>query len=192
VIQGGYHLRTNGREYRIRKDDLIYYHQSELVEWLENERQVVFLSVGFIAPDLMPLPMDRRVFPSSVRIRKNFLALYAASLLSNPMERAMKTHAKLLSVLEQIGGFSHRIGHEDSLWQQAEDWLRQHRKFHATLDELTESIPCGRATIVRACRRSTGISPQHRLRQIRMEESLGLLRFSTLSVTQVAHHLGYS
>jgi AraC-like DNA-binding protein len=195
VVEGHYQLRTNGREYAIGPNDVIYYHEMEEVEWLGNRERVTFLSVGFSAPKLPPLGLDMRVFPSDPFIRKNFHALYEASLLSGRTERNLKIISSLSSILGRIEeknhGFSNASPEEGSAWWTLEDRLRRDRRFRPTLEELADLAHCSRASIVRNCRRATGQSPMSRIRQLRMEEAKGLLRFSTLNVTQVAEYLGY-
>jgi len=196
VLEGGYRLRTNGRTYDIHSGDVIYYHESEEVEWLGNDQTVIFLSVGFTASNLAPLPLDRRTFPSDRKIRQDFQALYNYSLLPGREERIFKTYAALLAILGQIelrtGGFSQIPGYTDGSWWAVEEYLRRNRRFRPTLDELASLANCSRPTIVRLCRRATGTSPHLRLQQLRMEEAKGLLRFSTLTITEVAEYLGYS
>jgi len=195
VLEGHYQLRTNKREYAIRPGDVIYYHETEDVEWLGNQERVTFLSVGFSASKLPPLPLDMRVFPSDGVIRKNFHAFYEASLLSDRTERNFKVFSALLAVLghiqEKKHAFSSASEEENSSWWRLEDRLRRERRFRPMLEELAEMAHCSKAGIVRNCRRATGQSPMSRIRQLRMEEAKGLLRFSTLNITQIAEYLGY-
>ncbi len=196
VLKGEYHLRTNRREYHIRPGNIIYYHESEDVEWLGNRRTVVFYSVGFTAPALAPLPLDRRVFPSDAVMRKAFHDLYTAAQLPGRTERSVKAFSALLTLLGRIEektlGFSKTPEEGCATWWSVEERIRRTRQFRPALDELADLACCSRASIVRSCRRATSESPMRRIQQLRMEEARGLLKFSTLNVTQVAEYLGYS
>jgi AraC-like DNA-binding protein len=195
VIRGEYALRTNAREYAIRPGDVIYYHETEEVEWLGNSRPVVFYSVGFLAPELRPLPVDTRVFPSTPALRAAFADLYAASLLPRGPARALRIHAQMLGIVLQVESWRSIADPERpagaSSWWDLERLLRERRLFRPTLDELAHIVHRSRASIVRDCRAATGQSPMRRLREMRMAEARGLLRFSTLNVTQVSRYLGY-
>ncbi|MCK6470555.1 MAG: AraC family transcriptional regulator [Planctomycetes bacterium] len=194
VVSGSYDLRTNERAYRIRRGDVIYYHESEAVEWRGNATRVVFYSVGFVAPSWPPLPPERRVFPSTPELRRGFERIHAASRLARDAERALQTNAALLDVLCLIDARVPRHvpgAHGDPKWWTAEQAVRERGLFRPTLEALGGLASCGRATIVRACRRTTGQSPLQRMRQIRMEEARGLLLYSGLNVSQVAEYLGY-
>jgi AraC-like DNA-binding protein len=195
VLEGAYRLRTNGREYDIRAGDVIYYHETEEVEWLGNAERVSFYSVGFLAPGLPPLPPERRAFTSSPAMRAAFEDLYAASLLPRGARRALGIHAALLRVVLDIDWWQRPAPAEPAeaaaLWWRLERWLREKRRFRSNIDELAAEAGSSRSSVVRACRAATGESPMRRLRQVRMAEAQGLLRFSTLNVGQVAEYLGY-
>lgn len=69
--------------------------------------------------------------------------------------------------------------------------MRRARQFRTPLAELAEIGSNSPATVVRSCRRATGQSPLRRQRSLRLEEACGLLRHSTLSISEIARHLGY-
>lgn len=195
LVAGAYRLRTNGREYDVKTRDVIYYHETEEVEWLGNRETVAFYSVGFMAPSLEPLPPKRRVFPSNARIRSAFEDLYAASLAAHDEKRSLKLHGALLRILAELDwpAKNTTVGEafEPSLWWEAERRVRERRCFRMTLAELAAELHCSRATVVRACREAVGTSPMRRLRDLRMAEALGLLHYSTLNISQIAEYLGY-
>jgi AraC-like DNA-binding protein len=156
---------------------------------------VTFLSVGFTAPNLAPLPLDQRVFPSDPVMRRAFHTLYGAAQLSGRTERSLKAFSALLALLgrieEKTHGFSKTPEEGCATWWAVEERIRRTRQFRPALDELAQLACCSRASIVRSCRRATGESPMRRIQQLRMEEARGLLKFSTFNVTQVAEYLGY-
>jgi len=195
VLEGGYRLRTNGRDYLVQAGDLIYYHETEEVEWLGNETDVSFYSVGFLAPRLAPPPFEKRVLTADKAIRRAFDALYAAAGDPFSDEALCAMYAALFQILT---GVRRRLG-EAKLgqlkggdeWWQVEGALRSKRMFRASLDELAAIAGLGRGTLARRCVEATGVSPGKRLRMIRMEEARGLLQCSSLSVSQIADYLGY-
>ncbi len=195
LTAGHYRLTANGREYRVATGDMVYYHESEAVAWEGDASQVVFYSVGFLAPQMPPLPIERRVFRASPRMRRAFAQLYAA-WESGREQRSLAVYARLADLLDAVQqvGISGSVGAgPDSarLWWEAENAVRRRRLFRPTLRQICQAAATSRGKLIRACRRATGSTPIQRLREIRMEEARGLLQFAHLNVTQIAEYLGY-
>jgi AraC-like DNA-binding protein len=195
LTAGHYRLTANGREYRVTAGDMVYYHESEAVAWEGDASQVVFYSVGFLAPQMRPLPIERRVFRASARMRWTFAQLYAA-WESGRQQRALVVYARLadlLAAVQQAGLTESVDAPPDAarLWWEAENVVRRRRLFRPTLKQICQAAATSRGTLIRACRQATGTTPIRRLREIRMEEARGLLQFAHLNVTQIADYLGY-
>lgn len=195
ILEGEYHLTTNGRQYDVRQNDIIYYHETEEVFVKLDEHPVAFYSIGFLAPDFPPLPIDRRVFPASERIINVFHSLFEKY---HECHNIRQKHLGIMGDLHQI--LYYIMDHiEDTeggelkpnTWWNLEQQIRERRQFHVSLDELADLAHSSRSTVVRECRKACDQSPIQRLRQIRMEEAKGLLRYSDLSVSQVADYLQY-
>lgn len=195
ITAGHYRLKTNGREYRVAVGDLVYYHESESVEWRGDASRVVFYSVGFLAPELPPPPIEQRVFRAAPPLRRIFARLYEA-WEAGRRERPFAVYARLADLLDEL----QRSGRakaaaaapgSGSLWWRAESIVRERRLFRPTLEQLCRRTAATRGKLIRACRTATGATPIKRLRELRMEEARGLLQYSHLNVTQVAEYLGY-
>jgi AraC-like DNA-binding protein len=213
VTAGSYSLQTNDRQYEVRRGDVIYYHEYEEVACIGHDEPVAFLSAGFLAPDLAPLPLDRRVFSASPAVRRQFHRLYAATAILDDTERGLAMFAALTALLsplfatpatEKRGTGNHAVmggsarpddrppaGRDPEIWWTIEQELRRARQFRTPLAELAGIGSSSPATVVRSCRRATGQSPLQRQCRLRLEEARGLLRHSTLSIAEIARHLGY-
>lgn len=212
VTAGSYSLQTNDRRYEVRRGDVIYYHEYEEVACIGNDQPVEFLSAGFLAPELAPLPLDRRVFPASPAVRRQFHRLYAATAIMNDTERGLAMFATLSALLSTLfatptttatekpgtdnpasarPGDRPPAGRNTEIWWTIEQELRRARQFRTPLAELAGIGSSSPATVVRSCRRATGQSPLQRQRRLRLEEAYGLLRHSTLGIAEIARHLGY-
>jgi AraC-like DNA-binding protein len=197
LVEGEYCLRINGRSHQVGKGDVIYYYEAEEVEWLGNEVDVVFHSVGFLAPSLAPPSIDRRVVPSSAAVRRAFGRLHAVSLQTDSAARTCGIMSALLAVLAEICAgeemrAERKVGASpDNPWWRVEAALRRQRQFRMSLDEMAALANVSRASLVRCCRTATGLSPWRRLSETRMEEAKGLLVYSGLTVSQIAEYLGY-
>lgn len=193
VVEGAYALRTNLREYAVRAGDVVYYHETEDVEWLGGRTDVVFYSVGFLAPKLAPLPPERRVFRSNKKLRAAFERLWKAGGTVAEPRRSVAIYAALYAIIEALGWPSddRTADAEDLGWSGIEKTVRERKLFRPTIDELAKISGMSRASVVRAARKATGKSPGARMREIRMHEARGLLLYSGQNVSQVADYLGY-
>lgn len=195
VVSGSYRLVTDGRAYDIRKGHVVWYHGPEDIEWVDNDSAVVYFSIGFLAPQIEPPPLDMRVIRSTAAIQRSFYKLQKASLGAEGKQRALGMHVALLDILHQINSLRVHVpqaGQSYALWWAIESQLREQKLFRPTLHRLSTLAGRSTASVVRLCRRATGLSPLKRVRAIRMEESRALLMCSDLNVSQVAEYLGYS
>lgn len=196
IISGKYHLTTNGREYDVKPGDVIYYHEVEDVTVDSSGKPVTFYSIGFLTPHWPALPLSMRVFPGGKDFEKLFEAVYKSFIkLEKPINQA-RLFANLYKLIELIElrrqkvSPSHQIIH--SLWWEVENTIIRNRNFHASIDELTEIAAVSNSGLNRICKMATGLSPKQRIMQLRMNHAQGLLKHSSLSITQIARYLGYS
>jgi transcriptional regulator GlxA family with amidase domain len=78
------------------------------------------------------------------------------------------------------------------LWWEAEEWLRANIQRPISLDDLCAQTGRSPNTIARACRAAVGLAPMKRLKQIRLSLARGLVRHSTLNITEIALRVGYA
>lgn len=195
VLEGSYAIRTNNREYTVKQGDLIYFYASEDVEWLGNEKTVVFYSVGFRSTGFAPIPLNRRVFPSNRKIRTAFERLYESTTHAKESQlRELNMFGALHNVLSEIVKLNLFAGSKTAasdIWWDVEHSIRKQHMFRPSLDQLADLCGCSRASTVRLCRKATGQSPVKRIQTIRMEEAKALLGFSSLNITEVSKYLCY-
>jgi len=196
VAKGSYTLMTNGREYRIKAGDLIYYHESEEVVWTGDASRVVFYSVGFLAPRYQPLPVSHRVLRANASMKTSFLRLHkiwGGGSIRNPFE----IHALMNSMLNNMEQTARRHPNHsstnlDSPWWRAEAGIRERRLFRPSLSDLASLAGVGRGVLIRSCKKATLMTPMQRIREIRMEEARGLITFAHMNFSQIADYLGYT
>lgn len=192
VASGGYELTTDNRTTTVEAGDLIYYYESEVVLWRGGDTSVVFYSVGLDAPSLPPPRLGRRHVPGRIDLHETFVN--ALELQNGPatIHAQLRLSGLVSRIVAEFHDSSDPIPEPDQpLWWQVEYGVRRRRAFRATLPQLCEIAGYSRATVIRACRESTGKSPMVRLRELRIEEAKGLLLYSMSSVTHVAFQLGY-
>jgi len=195
VIKGSYTVRINNRKYDVKTGDIIYYYESEEVESVGNETEVTFYSVGFQASKMSPLPINKRVFQSNIKLKELFHKLFEGFSSDNNKIRKYKTFAALLDILDEFEVLNvvaqNNIDDKEELWWALERRIRKHKKFRPSMDNLCEVAGFSKATVIRSCKKVTGDTPLKRIQKIRMEEAKGLLRFANLNVSQVSEYLGY-
>lgn len=193
VARGSYTLSANGREYRIKAGDLIYYHESEEVVWTGDASRVVFYSVGFLAPRYQPFPITQRVIQADASFTTAFQRLY--KVWQGGSDRSQfEIHALLNAMLNTIERTLRRqsgVAAAHDPWWRAETGVRARRLFRPSLSELTTLAGVGRGVLFRACKAATGTTPMRRLRDMRMEEARGLIAYAHMTVSQIADYLGY-
>jgi AraC-like DNA-binding protein len=191
VETGSTILTINERTYHVTPGTIVYYHEQEEVRnhYLQD---MVFFSIAFSAPDLPPLPLKQRVFKSANDISELFTGIYN---LYNTPEQSPNLHifSLLLKLLDQLGFTSahNTYSQREKNWMQIEAWIRNKRKFRASIQDVCEEFDISPATLHRLCNAVSGKSPAKRIQQIRLEESKALLMFSGLNVSEVAEYLGY-
>jgi len=195
VTSGSYLVKINGIAYEVNEGDVIYYYESEEVETIGKNSEVVFYSVSYLAPSLLPLPVESRVFSADKELQRLFCQLYEAFSSENMQTRSFTVYATLLNILSRIGGIYFDVNipvQDQELWWAVERRIRRDKIFRPILSELVKISGYSKVTLIRSCRKSTGDTPINRLRKIRMEEAKSLLSFANLNVTQVAEYLGYT
>lgn len=195
IIRGGYTLLMNGREYRINRGDIIYYYETEDVEWKQTQSPVSFYSIGFMAKKLPPLPFEQRKMKAPRGAEKLFREMHRASSEKDGFQRTFRLYSLLLNILARI----YRPGEawspqerSGSGWWRVERYVREKKRFRPRLAELAEIAGMSKSGLHRECMKVFNKAPLKRVREIRMEEARGFLRFSAFSVTEIALILGYN
>lgn len=194
VTKGSYVVKINGTAYQVNEGDIIYYYESEEVETIGGKNEVVFYSVSYQASGLLPLPIEKRVFSSSKKLRKIFSRLYRGFSSDSATSKKFIAYSALLDIMNRIGATFLDYGNnaeKKELWWAVESRVRRDKNFRPSLDELLRIAGYSRSTLIRSCKKTTGDTPINRIQKIRMEEAKSLLSFANLNVTQVAEHLGY-
>ncbi|MBL8027025.1 MAG: helix-turn-helix domain-containing protein [Fibrobacteres bacterium] len=194
MIKGSYALTIGGKRYEAKEGDTIYYHESEPVECFGRDNCISFYSISFTAPSIQPLPSYLRAIQTPDSCKKLFAELYAASLITG-QESCFRTHAALNSIwwwIEEVRGREQgNMVESISEWWRLETALRKNKNFQATTQDLVKISGRSYATLQRLSIKEFGIAPIKRIREMRMDEARGLLRYSDLSLTSISNELGY-
>ncbi len=194
VTKGSYLVKINGIKYQVNEGDAVYYYESEEVETIGNESEVIFYSVSYHAASLLPLSIEKRVFSADKELQMFFHHLYESFSSESLETRNFEVYSTLLNILSKIGRVYFDVDNPSQdklLWWSVERRIRKDKIFRPLLKELVKTAGYSKATLIRSCRKATGDTPINRMRKIRMEEAKSLLSFADLNVTQVAEYLGY-
>ena len=190
VAKGSYRLRLHDGEQAVRAGDLIYYHESEWVEWTGNASAVTFYSVGFQASRYPPFPAGRRVFPARAPLPSLFRRLHEAWEHQRE-QQPFRIHALLNTILHHVERALPARPTPDSPWARVEAGVRAGKLFRPAISDLTRLAGVGRGVLFRDCHAATGTTPMRRLRAIRMDEARAQVAYSHQTLSQIADYLGY-
>ncbi len=125
---------------------------------------------------------------------EKFKMLHECSFENNPVYRNLELFSKLLDLLAEIGKTwnlpFYRV-QKDSFQSKIEYFIKFNGIYRPTLKQLCEICSCSPATIIRVCRKETGMTPGKYVQKIRMLEAYSLLRLGELNITQIAEILQY-
>lgn len=200
MIAGETDLEAGGRHYRLRPGHLIWYHEDELVHTHVRRVPWTFYSVNFLAPALEPPPFEQRVVLVHPGIRGRFARLLRVwrDMSVPAMVRRLRVHGELTSLLGafrpllEVGRWERgRVDEASRLWWELENRLRQDLSVPFDLSAMERLTGRSMATIARSCRAAVGMPPMKRMRQVRMSLARGLVKQSTLRLSEIAARLGY-
>ena len=191
IREGAYCLVVDGTPHELTPGDWVWYDGSERLEFVGGETPVSFLSVLLHAPDLPPLDRARRRARGPARVRRAMETAVALWGEGSSLLWRLRVQAALGPLLTWVWAEAAGTTAGDGPWARAETHVLSTRRFRMPIRALCEAAAASPATLTRDCRRRHGVSPQQRLRALRMNEACGLLKHSTLTVGAVAHHLGY-
>lgn len=197
-----FHLVTHGRfksvvgecTYDMKPGMMITYHESEKYTFEASSEGAGYYSAAFLAPQLKPLPPEKRCFKVSDEVKDAFCKYLQASFEHDVVLRDLKMWSglfNLLGVLRKQHGFGFEIMAEHTITGLINKAVRQQKMFRPTIDELCEICKCSKSTLIRKCVNETGMSPIKYVQEIRMAEARGLLLYSLLNITEIAEYLKY-
>lgn len=188
VESGGYRLRLAGRTWEVGAPALIWYHGGEAVDWIGDQRSVVFASCPFACPGLAPPPAGARVVAAAPQARTAFAALFAAAA-GEDLRAHLRLHASacawLVAMLDAFG-----LTEASGVWDRVERHACALGRTRVA--DLAEWAGVGISTLERSCWQRHGCSPGRRLRQLRLAHAEALISQGALSAAQAALRLGWS
>lgn len=191
IYDGHYELSINHHRLQAGSGDMILYHGIESVEWIHNPVPVSFYSIVFQARQLPPKPYTRRV----IRGKKRFQQLMADSygVFHSAEPDALRLHTALLEILSNAYRDYQQEGPltADNPWPLLEQRLHEQQCFRPSLHQCCMLSGYSSASLSRYCHELHQQSPMQRLRFIRLQHAQSLLRLSSMSISQIARHLGY-
>ncbi len=81
--------------------------------------------------------------------------------------------------------------HHDELMIDAQQWLHEHFTENPDFAALARHLQMSQRTLNRRFKLATGMAPGRYVQQLRLEHARELLRDSNLSITEIAHEVGY-
>lgn len=188
---------VDGRKYMLAPGDSIWFHEDEHVKVEVIRGPWSFYTTNFTAPTLSPPPFESRAFRLEGPAEQTFQDLLSAwrEVDRSSTLRAMRVQSRLLELLalftEGRTALPFDVDPATQLWWRLETQLRSGLARPASLARMVELTGKSRATIARACRRAVGVTPQKRMKQVRMGLARSLILQSDLRIGEIASRIGY-
>jgi AraC-like DNA-binding protein len=191
---------TDGRHEAFHEGDVVWYHETEVIEGRIVRAPWRFITINFIAPAMAPPSDDQRILPGgpqTLGLARQLLGLWRNKTMP-PVERELRSLATLawllldfLPVAEtpstaQVYPFTAR-----DRWWEAEKRLRSSLDARMDIEGIAALTGMSTRTTIRACKAATGMSPTRRLREMRMVFAQNLLQHSDLRITDIALRTGF-
>ena len=206
ALSGSGELHLNGRTLPIRAGTLLLLRPGDDVWAIQDPddvMDVIFIHLDFhaLVPGISPVfpgewlppryvPFDDPALISSHLL--NVLQLLESPLSLAELEARMTLKLVLLAMYRQDA--SNRdisLVRRDSRVERVIDEIRQHPHVRMTLEDAASMVSLSPAYFSRLFRKETGSSFRDYLLQVRMVRARALLEETDMSVTEIAHSLGY-
>jgi AraC-like DNA-binding protein len=195
VTNGEVEQESGGIIERFSGGDSVWYWENEPIRGQVIKAPWEFYTINFLAPSLPPPPLSERVKPLSrntMQHAEKLLSIWHSTELS-PMIRHIQAHITLLNIVQDLLSAEAREQSAESaagLWWRLESILRADLSQPINLARLCKLGHCSERTIFRACRAATGLSPIKRIKNLRLSCARGLVRYSLLSISEIAYSTG--
>lgn len=196
VTSGRVEQQICGMDQAFGPKTAVWYHAGEIGQGRILEAPWTFYTVNFIAPTLMPPPVQQRVQPASRELikRADLLLHTWRDASGSPMVRHLRAHALLLEILLELLPKSAQLLRVDlptRLWWNIEVIVRDDLSQPISMAILQKMVRRSQQNITCACRFAVGMSPMKRIKQVRLNYARGLVQFSKLSMSEIAYRVGY-
>jgi AraC-like DNA-binding protein len=193
IIDGSYTVKIGSKEYYPQKGNILYYYGSEEVIWEGNDSAVDFYSVGFIGTGIPVLSPDERIINTAAGMKDKWDSLWEISNNGNLNNRALLSYSILLDILASIfmNNKKQIIQTDSNNWQKIEKLIRSEGLYHISINQLSEKAGLSRSSIYCLCRNEVGSTPNQRIKDIRIEEAKGLLKYTQMRIGEISDYLGY-
>ncbi len=196
VVSGRVEQSAGGVTQRFGAGQSIWYHEDESVRGRVLQAPWTFYTVNFRAPNLSPPALDQRVGRVSPSLMRRMDHLLRAWRQADAPEivRRLRVHALLLEILSELipsEAHRHSLAGPTQLWWRIESELRRDLSQQIDLALMQRISRRSQRSIIRACHLATGLPPMKRVKALRLSYGRGLVRYSDLSMSEIALRLGY-
>ncbi len=193
IVSGSYKLKIGAKQYYPHKGDLLYYYGSEEVIWEGDDSEVDFYSVGFMGTGIPVLSPDERIIKAPDGMIKKWDKLWEVSKYPDVKKGTILSYSILLDLVLSVFWKEEgkKLQSDSNSWLKIEKLIRSGKLYHLSPDHLAEKAGLSRTSIYNLCRKEIGSTPVRRLKEIRIEEAKGLLKYTEMRIGEISDYLGY-
>ena len=194
MTRGSYSLKLNNTDYLVKEGDIVYYAGMEPHRYRGTENSVAMYSINFSASGLPGMFLTERVFNNSDKLATDFRSIYEGFHQPEDSLVSLSTFYRLSKILKKLyfAETEKASLKKDSMWVQIETLIKTERIFRVKSTELSSRFGLSPSSLYRLCIKSTGKSPEKRIKEIRMNEALNLLNYTGMNISEIASYLNYS
>ncbi len=194
MTRGSYSLELNNIDYLVKEGDIVYYAGLEPHRYRGAGDSVSMYSINFSADRLPSISTSERVFRDSGKFATDFRNIYEGFHQPEGALVSLSAFHSLSKILRNIyfAETDTNSSMEGSRWVQIEILIKTERNFRVKSAELSSRFGLSPSSLYRLCIKSTGKSPEKRIKEIRMNEALNMLKYTGMNISEIAAYLSYS
>ncbi len=190
VVRGRLFITWQKKTFTVNEGEMIYYYSNAPFIFETREKPLIFQSIGFYAPLIVPGGDDVRPYAGDPRIALFFRSA-ARAMAAN---QAAAFYARLnafIARLISVGFLSEPISQNHRHWWQVENHVRRDFQKRFSLADLKAISGLSSAALARDCQACTGLTPIRRVKTIKLNRAKTLLLSPDTNVSDVAYAIGY-
>lgn len=190
IIRGKMHVYgASGEEMILQAGDAALYPAGCIhKEFSDPSDPVESYFIAFDAPSLCEkeIMVNRE---HHALLRSLFVTLWEEAILS----RALPFYGEYITLLLKIFCTqSMERTPKSSMVQMTDQFLKRNYFQHLTLDEIASNAGKSKYHFLRLYREETGRTPFQTLREIRLQEAISLLKYTEMSIKEIAYRVGFA
>ncbi len=192
LLCGNYTLGIDHKRIKISEGDVVYYSGFEEHSYSGSETAVSMFSINFTSSFLSDNRPEQRTYRGFNQLENEFRMVHEGFNSESTLYANINAFKSLFTIIgELFPEKSIPVKRAEKRWNEIENYIKTKKEFRLRSSELGSIFGMSQSTLYRACREAKGLSPERRLRVLRMNEAVKLLKHTNMNVSEIAFFLKY-